>query len=444
MMDGANYTDKIITTPMERWIIEKSNLRYANKKSLEEYQLNKIRDTIKYVKEHSKYYQNKLKDIIVDDIKSISDLNHIPFTLPRDLETNYRDFLCIPQRDIKRIVTLRSSGTLSDGKRIFFSQEDLDLTVDFFRHGMDCLTNTRDRILVLLPGNSPGSIGDLLKKAMDLSGKECFALGVLKDIEETSKFIIKNKITCIVGVPLQVLLLARSMGDDFRNKVSKVLLSTDYVPQVLTKELTEKYGCKVFNHYGMTEMGYGGGVECEALNGYHMREADLYFEIIDPVTGQVLPDGEYGEVVFTSLTRKAMPLVRYRTGDMAAFSTEKCRCNTFLRTMKKTLGRIENRIPIGNNCLYMWELDEVIFKFDSVIDYTASLEGDKLAIVLAEMNPVSINSKEVSNKVKDSIESYLVEKCGPDLILDIEVHSGGNFIINPNTMIKRKLNSKSR
>lgn len=85
----------------------------------------------------------------------------------------------------------------------------------------------------------------------------------------------------------------------------------------------------------MTKMGLGGGVECEALNGYHMREADMYFEIIDIKTEKKLQDGEYGEIVFTTLTRKGMPLIRYRTGDIGRFIDKPCDCGTILKTMER-------------------------------------------------------------------------------------------------------------
>jgi phenylacetate-coenzyme A ligase PaaK-like adenylate-forming protein len=92
-----------------------------------------------------------------------------------------------------------------------------------------------------------------------------------------------------------------SMG---KGRVESVLLTSDYAPRAITETLERVWGCRVFSHYGMTEMGLGGGVECEALDGYHLREADLYFEVIDHETKEACPDGRVGEVVFTTLTRR--------------------------------------------------------------------------------------------------------------------------------------------
>jgi phenylacetate-coenzyme A ligase PaaK-like adenylate-forming protein len=133
---------------------------------------------------------------------------------------------------------------------------------------------------------------------------------------------VEEKATAIVGIPSQVLALARmqSVKDTGQGPaIRNVLLSADYVPKAASGYLTQAWGCRVFGHYGMTETGLGGGVECAALDGYHLREAALYYEIVDPETGQNVPDGIFGEVVFTTLTRKGMPLVRYRTGDLSVF-----------------------------------------------------------------------------------------------------------------------------
>ena len=96
-----------------------------------------------------------------------------------------------------------------------------------------------------------------------------------------------------------------------------VLLSTDRLPRAVIGAIEKAWGCDVYDHYGATEMGLGGGVDCRTHTGYHLREADFYFEIVDPLTGIPVSDGESGEVVFSTLTRTAMPLIRYRTGDVS-------------------------------------------------------------------------------------------------------------------------------
>jgi len=427
------------TTPLENWIVDKTGIRERSREALEGYQLKKIRETMLYARENCEFYSRLLKNMDAGQICSLSDFQHVPFTYPHDISKNPNSFLCVPQSRVKRIVTLRSSGTRGKEKRIFFTEEDLNLTVDFFKVGMGCLVDETDRVFVLLPGNTYGSIGDLLKKALSMLKIECFVYGVLSDPIDAARCIEDKGITCIVGIPIQVLYLSRTQREVFKRNIKKVLLSTDYVPEALINELSHKCGCRVFTHYGMSEMGYGGGIECQALNGYHMREGDLYFEIINPHTGMAVENGQYGEVVFTTLTRHAMPLIRYRTGDMASFSSVPCECGTFLKTMKRVLGRIDNSVDLSNGrYISLWELDEIILKYEEVIDYKAYMVNKDILII----EIVTMDSK-IYDRVKDEIEQNIKSKLHHRLpdgfyikVMESNEHMPGKVT---NSMVKRKI-----
>jgi phenylacetate-CoA ligase len=124
----------------------------------------------------------------------------------------------------------------------------------------------------------------------------------------------------------------------------------------------------------MTEMGWGGGVECAAHRGFHLREADLYVEIADPVTGAPCEKGEQGEVVFTTLNRRGMPLIRYRTGDVAGFRTTPCPCGTVLRTLAPVDCRLGAGIEIAAGVkLSMAQLDEALFPISGIVDFSAEI-----------------------------------------------------------------------
>ncbi|MFZ5969224.1 MAG: DVU_1553 family AMP-dependent CoA ligase [Bacillota bacterium] len=426
-------------TPLESWIVDRTGIQERSRKALEAYQVKKVRETVEYVKKNSLFYKEQLKDIRDEDIRSLKDLQNLPFTFPQDIRQNPHGFLCVPQREVKRIVTLNTSGTSGEEKRIFFTEEDLDLTIDFFRYGMSCLTDHTDRVLVLLPSSAYGSIGDLLKKALAMSKIACTVHGVLADPEEAARCIEERNITCIVGIPMQVLYLSKVKSEVFRRRIKKVLLSTDYVPDVLIRELTYKYGCSVFTHYGMTEMGYGGCVECEALNGYHMREGDLYFEIIHPDTGEAVENGQYGEVVFTTLTRQAMPLIRYRTGDIAAFSLTACPCGTFLNTMEKVQGRMDNRVALRENqFLYLRELDEIVLSFEDVMDYKACVDVEGRLIL-----EIATQREDAFHRIKDEvacgIQDILYDKFGRGLNMEVISNQENKPTQIVNSMIKRKI-----
>lgn len=422
-------------TPLENWILDRTGIHERSREALEEYQIQQLVSTLHYAKDNSRYYKRLLAQLDIDSIKSMSDFNVVPFTHPEDIKRRSTDFLCVSEKEVKRIVTLNTSGTSGEEKRIYFTEEDLNQTIDFFQHGMSCLTEPSDRVLVLLPGQSYGSIGDLLKKALVLSDIECIVHGVLRDPEEVEQIIIHNRISCIVGIPMQILYLSRIKSEVFHNFIKKVLLSTDYVPDVLVQELESRFHCAVFNHYGMTEMGYGGGVECQALSGYHLREGDLYFEIIDPVTGEPAKDGQYGEVVFTTFRRKAMPLIRYRTGDMARFSKNHCACGTFLRTMDKVIGRITNKVVFNNSEeMHLRELDEIILKYSEVLDYTAAFsQTDLLSICLTLMNG------ELFKKLQEEIAERIYAGWKTDLKLHITWKPVRRTLDITNSMGKRNM-----
>jgi phenylacetate-coenzyme A ligase PaaK-like adenylate-forming protein len=141
------------------------------------------------------------------------------------------------------------------------------------------------------------------------------------------------------------------------------------------------WSCVVYNHYGMTEMGLGGGVECVARRGYHLREADLYVEIVNPETGRPTAEGETGEIVFTTLTREGMPLVRYRTGDISRFIPGVCPCGTILKTLERVRYRVSGIVRVKRDSyLTIAHLDEALFSIEGVLDFDASWDGTVLSL----------------------------------------------------------------
>lgn len=377
-------------TPLENWIREKitGEPTVFNRQILERYQLNRIRYTVAYAKRNSRYYQQKLSHIEPEDIKTLDDIRLMPWTTEEDLRSEGHRMICVTQDDISRIVTLQTSGTTGQPKRIYFTQDDQELTTDFFHIGMSTFTNPGDQVLVLLPGASPGSIGDLLKKALSRMNAETLVYGVVDDTAQVENLLVNRRINVIVGIPQQLLALAKGEHAAFirqKGTLHSVLLSTDYVSSGVKRTIEENWGCRVFQHYGMTEMGLGGGVECHGFQGYHLREADLFVEIIDPLTGVSLGDGEWGEVVFTTLTRRGMPLIRYRTGDLSRLLTTPCTCGTILKTLDKIQCRLRSSVELSNGSkLTMSDLEEVIFGIDHVTDFDARIhttdEGERLVI----------------------------------------------------------------
>jgi phenylacetate-coenzyme A ligase PaaK-like adenylate-forming protein len=359
-------------TPLENWIASQIGGQ-PEPAYLQAYQLRKLRETIEYARARSRFYKEHLPRPV--RIGSLVDFTRLPFTSPADIAHAPNDFLCVSPREVDRIVTLSTSGTTGNPKRVFFSEEDQELTIDFFNHGMTTLTDSTDRVMIFMPGTTPGSVGDLLVKGLTRFGCTGIVYGPIKDYGHAALALHDENITAVVGIPSQILTLARTTTAGAIPRVKNILLSADYVPTAAVAAIQKAWDAVVYGHYGMTETGLGGGVECEARCGYHLREADLYYEVIDPTTGLPVPDGDYGEVVFTTLTRRGMPLIRYRTGDWARFLLEPCPCGSVLRRLGKVAGRIAEPVRLNaNQTLSVTQLDEIVLADDDVLSYEAALE----------------------------------------------------------------------
>ena len=318
----------------------------------------------------SRFYQKHLDDA-PHYVSSLRHLAHFPFTTAQDIREQALQFLCVSQDEIQRVVTLDTSGTTGQPKRLYFTKEDQELTIDFFHVGMSTFTEPGDKALILLPCERVGSVGDLLAIALLRLGAQPIRHGVVQDILETLDVMNREQVNGLVGIPTQVLALARC-GEGLELK--SVLLTTDHVPSVIAEAVEHAWGSLVYNHYGMTEMGLGGGVECQARRGYHLREADMIFEIINPATGEPVAEGETGEVVFTTLTRRGMPLIRYRTGDISRFIPGECPCGTTLKTLERVKSRVSGHVAVGNQWhLTIAELDEALFSIAGVLDFAAAI-----------------------------------------------------------------------
>ena len=190
-------------------------------------------------------------------------------------------------------------------------------------------------------------------------------------------------------------------------RLRAMLLSADYVPGSLVRAITEASGAEVFEHWGMTETGYGGAVECPCHAGCHLRENELFVEVIDPGTGQRARSGELGEVVVSTLRRRSMPLLRYRTGDLARLVEEPCACGSVLRRLAGFAGRKGEGVtlPEGGK-LTLPQLDEALFAVDGVTDFLATFtEGEPALLRLSIATPVTMCSPAVIEAVHAALAS---------------------------------------
>lgn len=317
----------------------------------------------------------------------------LPFTLPEQLAKEPESFLAVPHDAVEGIITVHTSGTTSpQGKRIFCTQEDLTRTVEFFCHGMRYLVrpHTKEKVALLMSGQREGSVGALLQTAMQTIGLECHVLGFPVDEDALLDAVQACCPTCLVGVPKHVLALARhprTARSGLKSSLRTVLLSGDSVNDTVRKAIAAALDCEVFVHYGLTETGLGGAVECPVHQGCHLRHNDLAVEICSP-EGQAMATGTWGEIVVSTLTRQAMPLLRYRTGDAGRLLAEDCPCGSILPRLE-VQGRLSEAIPYTfektQGLLQTDSLNALLYAQPGLRAYTISLytdEGPSLALGL--------------------------------------------------------------
>lgn len=356
---------------LDEWIKKKCQINLEKRDELEAWQLSQVNDRLRAAKKQSSYYREKLHHISA--LGSMEDIALLPFTDSEILRNQGGNMLCVSQGEISRVVTLSTSGTEGQSKRVFFTEEDQELTVDFFHHGMATLAYPGEKALVALPCTAPGCVGDLLIEGLRRLGVSAIPHGIINNLQEVAEVLKKEQPQVCVGIPVQILGLAEYCArHHIKTGIKRVLLSTDYAPDALIGRIQKLWQCEVFNHYGMTEMGLGGAVECQAHQGMHIRENDLYVEVIDSLTGQVLPSDSEGELVFTTLTRTGMPLIRYRTGDKGMVTTCKCSCGSVLKRVMYVGERIQEN---SDGKTGIQQVDEEIFAVPQVIDYEMQHTG---------------------------------------------------------------------
>lgn len=360
---------------LDEWTAKKISLKGdltretdLTREAIDEYTMTRLRETVAYAREKSSFYRELYEASNImsrGDPTTPEEFTKLPFTDQEDLRKRGMELLCVKPGEISRIVTLDTGGSTGSPKRVYFTEEDQQLTVDFFENGMQLMAGSCDNVLILMPARVPGSIGRLLAEGLRRFGAQATEYGLpgilpeihgaeknLKEAENILKLIKSERITGVVALPTHMAMLAdmmirkRKSGDSRTQDempeagaLKWALLSAEYVGREQADKIAEAFGCRIYEHYGMTEMGLGCAVSCGCGEGYHVREADLYIEIIDPQTGRQVNDGGRGEIVFTTLTRTGMPFIRYRTGDFSRWITGRCACGSIL----KRLGRVEPR-----------------------------------------------------------------------------------------------------
>lgn len=361
---------------LDAYLAEKLQIKpeQLSRQAIEAWQLKAMNDLLTWCKQHSSYY-----DSYPDRLQTLEDMTALPFLTGQTLAEQGHQLLCVSQSAVNRVVTMQTSGTSGLSKRLYFSAADQQLTVDFFACGLSELHEPGDCCMILMPGNHPGGMSHLIQQALRKLEVEPVACAPDGTFAQMAALLEQYKVNTIVGSPAQILSLGRYLQHyHLPHAIKAVLVSSDYLPETVRKALEATLHCAVYDHYGITEAGLGFSIECEMHQGLHIRENDLLVEIIDCQTNLPVADGQWGELVFTTLTRRAMPLIRYRTGDKARLLAAPCPCGSVVKRMDKIPGRIvQLQEPYS-----MPLLDELLFQLPQVVDYQARYHTSQQCLTL--------------------------------------------------------------
>lgn len=375
---------------LERWLYD----QMREGLNLADLQLSRLRGTLDYVYKESAFYRDSFDRARVkpDDVHSLEDLAYFPFTTAEDLRDEPYRLLCISLSQVKRIFTLYSGGTSGTPKIVFFSQKDLERITDYMGAAVKSVAesggvSTQEfKVYILLPDEKPESQQKTVAKGVEKVGG-CLILGDLAlNTEEQLERIEESQPDILLGPVSRIYRITQHAECNLsRLGVKIVFITSEYVPASMRERLQDMWKAEVFTHYGMTEMGWAGGIECEAHNGLHFNEADLLLEVVDSATGVVLKNGEEGELVLTTLNREAMPLIRYRTGDLGRLMERDCECGASrLKRIGALIRRKDSLVKLASGAeIYPAMFDDALYGIPDIIDYQSSLirEGDKERLV---------------------------------------------------------------
>ena len=345
-------------TKLDNWIAELEGLPVLTREALEALQLRRLNETLKRVKERGGFYRD-----YPDRLESLADLQTLPFTTAADLAAQPNRFLVTSQSEVGRIISGATSGTTGSAKRVFYTDRDTEQTVGFFAAGISEMLAAGEKCFIAFPFSGPFGLGDLIARAVERLGGIPIRAGFGQSWGEMLALLRETKPQTYIGFPVTLLSLIRMYGSDF--PVRRALVSGDACPAGVMAELEKNLGSRLYPHYGSRESGLGGAVTCPAFEGMHLRENHIIPQIIDE-TGKVLPDGEYGELVLTTIGAEAMPLIRYRTGDFTRILPP-CPCGGVTKRLD-TVSRREGDIS-------MEELDSHLFRIPGLADFRASFDG---------------------------------------------------------------------
>ncbi len=338
----------------------------ASPEKIRELQDERLVKQVKHVWDNVPYYRKKMeeKGVTPDDIKGVDDLHKLPFLSKADLRDAYPyGLLAAPLKDCVRIQS--TSGTT--GRRVvaFYTQHDIDLWEDCCARAIVAAGGTNEDVVQIAYGYGLFTGGAGLHGGSHKVGSLTLPMSS-GNTDRQLQFMTDLQSTILCCTPSYAAYLAESIHErGLRDKIKLKagIFGAEAWSEKMRQEIQNQLGIKAYDIYGLTEIsGPGVAFECSDQKGMHINEDHFIAEIIDPDTGEVLPDGTQGELVFTSITKEAFPLLRYRTRDICVLTREKCSCGRTLVKMCKPMGRSDDMLIVKGVNVFPSQIETVLIE----------------------------------------------------------------------------------
>lgn len=337
----------------------------ASREEILSIQNEKIVKQVKHAYENVKYYRDLMdeKGVKPEDIKGVDDIKKLPFLSKADLREAYPYGLL--GTDLKNCVRIQStSGTT--GKRVvaFYTQHDIDLWEECCARAIVAVGGSDEDVVQVCYGYGLFTGGAGLHGGSHKVGSLTLPMSS-GNTERQIQFMMDLGSTILCCTPSYAAYIGETLAErgykPEDNKLKAGIFGAEPWTEEMRHSIEKSLGIKAYDIYGLTEIsGPGVAFECEAQSGMHINEDHFYVEVIDPETGEVLPEGSKGELVFTSLDKEAFPLIRYRTRDICVLSREKCSCGRTHVKMTKPMGRSDDMMIIRGVNVFPSQIETVL------------------------------------------------------------------------------------
>jgi len=350
---------------------------------------------VKNVYDNVPHYRAKMDKIGMtpEDVKSVEDLHKLPFTYKTDLRDTYPfGLFATDMEDIVRIHA--SSGTTGKQTVVGYTANDIDMWADLIARALTNIGATKKSIVQVSYGYGLFTGGLGAHYGVEKLGASVVPTSTgntARQIQTMVDFGVTN-IACTPSYALYLAeeIIARGLKDKI--KLQSGVFGAEPWTEEMRREIEDKLGIKAYDIYGLSEiMGPGVSFECECQNGLHVQEDMFIAEIIDPVTEEVLPYGEKGEIVFTTITKEGLPLIRYRTKDITSLTIDKCACGSTFARMAKPSGRSDDMLIIRGVNVFPSQIEGVLLNVGKtaphymiIVDRKNNLDTLEVQVELSE------------------------------------------------------------